>query len=175
MTAIVRAWAGEMANEMPAANNSDPEDLPSAWPPEWGTAGEQCEPAPYAGVLLDQQPDQWAAKDQRQVKLAPMVTAEFTSNLFHAVGSDAEQGFIRFEKYHELAVWRVPLPDNVDEEEFDTVYKRVPVETHRFRRGYLPLAVVMQLGALTEFVVRLPLAAVCCSTWLQQAMPHACN
>ena len=156
LKAIIREWAQNVADSAPADAIADNTSVPNAWPISWGSAGEQSEGAPYALALQEHYPNQWAARNQRQSKLQPAAASDFTSSLFHAMGSDAEQGFQIFEKYHAFAVWRVPVPDFPAATESDGSHKRVPIQTAMFKRGFLPLAVVLQLRAATEFVVCYP-------------------
>lgn len=156
LTALIKEWAQNVADNVPASDIPDRSTAMKVWPTSWGTTGEQANGAPYASAMSAEPVNNRPAVTQRQTSLLATTqpAGEFVSTVLQSVDSYTEQGFRLFEKGHHLAVWRVPLPDFENNEEPEGDYKRVRIHTAAIKSGCLPVAVALQLKAVTQYVVR---------------------
>lgn len=149
LNALIREWAHDVADSVPISEISD---VPDAWHIDWGTAGHHTQGSPFETAMTETPSDFRDPMPQRDTYLQPS-TGEFIHTVMKALDSHTVQGFRLFESSHQFAVWKVPIPDFEEDEEANDGSERVAVQTSSIKRGFLPLAVILQFGAVTEYVV----------------------
>lgn len=139
----------EFATDLLEASGGRKESVePTEWPEEWGTAGEPTDASPF------HIPESCDRSRGKNVTLKAILSTEDSTNLeqlFHATGF--EHGFKTFVNAHPYAVFRVPLPEQPDEDTPEE--RRQKIHINGPRKGFLPVVGVLMLQAVAKF-------AVCC-------------
>lgn len=174
MTVILREWARQIAEAVPKEDIVDMSIVRETWPEEWGTAGSHTGTAPYTAAMSDQPANDRPCAQQKHSFLTAPPPGEFVSSILQSVDSYTEEGFRSFEKAHNVAVWRVPVPDCADDDDVRYEYERVPFDTSCFQPSGMPVAVFLQLKEISQFVVRSDDIRVLCAAVAQASVPFEC-